>query len=92
MLFISSLFPRLNCTICPEMKKRIAKTVFLDSFCCCYLFGKHLRGQNKIVQSALAHEFKEKKDGNGKKERKKERDAHIFSRLATISQDFPFLA
>lgn len=72
MLFISSLFPRLNCTICPEMKKRIAKTVFLDSFCCCYLFGKHLRGQNKIVQSALAHEFKEKKDGNvdGRRERK----------------------
>ena len=28
-LFIYSLFPRLNCTICPAMKKGIEKTVFL---------------------------------------------------------------
>ena len=55
-LFIYSLFPWLNCTICPAMKKGIEKTVFLDSLCRFYLFGKYLKGQNKIVQSAFAHE------------------------------------
>ena len=55
-LFIYSFFPRLNCTICAAMKKGIEKTIFLDSLCCCYLFGKYLKGQNKIVQPAFAYE------------------------------------
>ena len=62
-LFIYSLFPTLNCTICAAMKKGIEKTVFLDSLSCCYLFGKHVKGQNKIVHYSPRSPMNKKKKG-----------------------------
>lgn len=71
-LFIYSLFPRLNCTICAAMKKGIEKTVFLDSLSCCYLFWEASQGtgQNRTVRVHVR--IKRKEDGNldGRRERK----------------------
>lgn len=70
-LFIYSLFFKLNCTICPEMKKGIAKTLFLDSCCCCYLFRKHLKGRKKSYRPRWSMNKK-------KKGRKRERKGRAY--------------